>query len=129
MRLILAARALYALMWFCVAPILPQMLKEFSVDTSSAGLLPAMFIVGTGVMQIPASYLGASRFNRVAGAEMAVFGVSFLLFSLSNSWWEASFFRALGAWGWPLFLDCGGPTCGVYAGRRCHGAWVVQRVV
>ncbi|ABO07957.1 MFS transporter [Pyrobaculum calidifontis] len=115
MRLILAARALYALMWFYVAPVLPQMLKEFGVDASSAGLLPAMFIVGTGVMQIPASYLGGKLgFNKVAGAGMAIFGASSLLLSLSNSWWEALLLRALGGVGAGLFFSTAGALIVAY---------------
>lgn len=107
--LVLISRVVYALMWFYIAPMLPLMLKDFRVSPGNAGLLPAMFIAGAALTQIPAGYMGARiGHNKTAGLGMAVFGSSAILTSLADSWEKILLFRALGGIGAGLFFSTAG---------------------
>ncbi|ABP50251.1 MAG: MFS transporter [Pyrobaculum arsenaticum] len=107
--IILLSRGVYSLMWFFVAPVLPLVLKEFGVSPAQAGLLPAVFIVGAAVMQLPASYLGARHgHDKIAGLGMVLFGASSVLMGLAPSWGWLLFFRALGGMGAGLFFSTAG---------------------
>ncbi|ACB39583.1 MFS transporter [Pyrobaculum neutrophilum] len=107
--LVLLSRGVYALMWFYIAPLLPAMLRDYGVDPAYAGLLPAAFVVGAALMQLPASYLGARYgHNKVAGFGMVLFGVSSVLMALAPSWGWALAFRALGGVGAGLFFSTAG---------------------
>ncbi|MEM1598282.1 MAG: MFS transporter [Pyrobaculum sp.] len=105
----LLSRATYALMWFYLAPVLPVMLRELGVSPGEAGLLPAVFIVGAAVMQIPASVMGARLgHDKAAGVGMVLFGLSSTLLASAKTWHEALFYRALGGVGAGLFFSTGG---------------------
>ncbi|MFN3803931.1 MAG: MFS transporter [Pyrobaculum sp.] len=107
--LVLTSRVVYALMWFYVAPMLPLMLKDFRVSPGNAGLLPAVFIAGAALTQIPAGYMGARvGHNKAAGLGMAVFGSSAVLTGLADSWEKTLIFRALGGIGAGLFFSTAG---------------------
>ncbi|MGC9131209.1 MAG: MFS transporter [Pyrobaculum sp.] len=107
--LVLLSRAVYSLMWFFTAPVLPAVLRDFEVDPAQAGLLPAVFIIGAAATQIPASYLGALYgHDKVAGLGMVIFGASSILLSLSPGWIWLLLFRALGGVGAGLFFSTAG---------------------
>lgn len=107
--LVLLSRAVYALMWFYIAPVLPMMLREFNVDPALAGVLPAVFIVGAATAQLPASFIGAKfGHNKIAGIGLIIFGISSIAVGLSPSWEWALFFRALGGLGAGLFFSTAG---------------------
>ncbi|MCX8136023.1 MFS transporter [Pyrobaculum aerophilum] len=107
--LVLFSRCVYSLMWFFLAPVLPAILREFRVDPAYAGLLPAAFIIGAAVTQIPASYLGAVYgHDKVAGLGMLIFGVSSALLPLSPSWEWLLLLRAVGGVGAGLFFSTAG---------------------
>ncbi|CCC80720.1 permease of the major facilitator superfamily [Thermoproteus tenax Kra 1] len=106
---ILAARAVYALMWFYLAPLLPAMIQDFSVPPSESGLMPAFFIIGAAAAQIPASWIGSKIGDiRTAGLGLFTLGIGSSLVATSPNWWTALAFRAISGVGAGLFFSTAG---------------------
>lgn len=60
--LLIALRIGYAYNWFDTGPALPAIGTTFSVGPAELGLLVAMFLVGAGLLQVPAGFL-AQRYG------------------------------------------------------------------
>lgn len=106
---LLVARAVYALAWFYLSPLLPLMARDLSVQEAQLGWLPAAFIAGAAAMQIPASWIGARIGDvRTAGIGLFLLGLGSALVGASGSWPEALAFRALAGAGAGLFFSTAG---------------------
>lgn len=106
---ILGARAVYALLWFYVSPLLPLMARDLAVQEAQLGLLPAAFIAGAAAMQIPAAWIGAKIGDvRTAGIGLLLLGLGSALVGFSGTWQEALAFRALAGAGAGLFFSTAG---------------------
>ncbi|MEL9990189.1 MAG: MFS transporter [Thermoproteus sp.] len=106
---VLASRAVYALLWFYIAPILPIMAKELSATQAELGLLPAAFIAGAAAAQIPASWLGSKIGDvRTAGLGLLLLGAGSASLGLAGTWAEALAFRAVAGVGAGLFFSTAG---------------------
>lgn len=56
---VLASRAVYTVNWFNISPALPFIALDLSVDLPSLGVLTSSFLLGAGLLQIPAGVLSA----------------------------------------------------------------------
>jgi len=78
--LLVALRIGYAYNWFDTGPALPSLGATFSVGPASLGLLVAMFLVGAGLLQVPAGFLalryGARAVSIAGAALLALAGVA-----------------------------------------------------
>ena len=78
--LLIALRIGYAYNWFDTGPALPSIGATFSVGPAQLGLLVALFLVGAGLLQVPAGFLAlrfGARTVSIAGvALLAVTGVA-----------------------------------------------------
>ncbi|MGA9839067.1 MAG: MFS transporter, partial [Thermoplasmata archaeon] len=78
--ILIALRIGYAYNWFDTGPALPAIGSTFSVGTAELGLLVAAFLVGAGLVQVPAGFLAlrfGARTVSIAGvALLAVAGAA-----------------------------------------------------
>lgn len=103
---VLAARMVYALQWFHIAPLMPAILSSLGVPTQYAGLLSTAFIVGAASTQMPAGLLGAKIGNaRTAGVGLLLLSLTSLLLAASDNFVELLALRALGGAGAGLFFS------------------------
>ncbi len=72
--LLIALRIGYAYNWFDTGPALPAIGTTFSVGTAELGLLVAMFLVGAGLLQVPAGFLA----QRYGARSVSIAGVALL---------------------------------------------------
>ncbi|MEZ0248325.1 MAG: MFS transporter [Thermoproteus sp.] len=106
---VLASRAVYALLWFYTAPLLPAMAGDLSATQAELGLLPAAFIAGAAAAQIPASWLGSKIGDvKTAGLGLLLLGVGSAAVGLAVTWPEALAFRATAGVGAGLFFSTAG---------------------
>ena len=106
---ILASRAVYALLWFYLSPLLPAMSRDLHVSEAQLGFLPAAFIAGAAAAQIPASLAG-SRIGdvRTAGLGLLLLGLGSALTAASPTWGAALALRAVAGVGAGLFFSTAG---------------------
>ncbi len=75
--LLVALRTAYAYNWFDIGPALPGIGREFSVGPGDWGLLVASFLLGAGLLQVPAGLLArrlGARPVALAGAGLLAVG-------------------------------------------------------
>ena len=85
--ILIALRIGYAYNWFDTGPALPAIGSTFSVGDAQLGLLVAAFLVGAGLLQVPAGFL-ALRFGARA---VSVTGVALLAVAGAASAFAPSF--------------------------------------
>jgi len=72
--LLIALRIGYAYNWFDTGPALPAIGATFGVGPAQLGLLVAMFLVGAGLLQVPAGFLAL----RYGARNVSIAGVALL---------------------------------------------------
>ncbi|MGC9118277.1 MAG: MFS transporter [Thermoproteus sp.] len=108
-RYILASRAVYALLWFYLSPLLPAMSRDLHVAEAQLGFLPAAFIAGAAAAQIPASVLGSKIGDvKTAGIGLFLLGLGSALTAASPTWGVALALRAVAGVGAGLFFSTAG---------------------
>ena len=119
--ILIALRIGYAYNWFDTGPALPAIGTTFSVGPAQLGLLVAMFLVGAGLLQVPAGFLALRYGARaVSIAGVALLAVTGAASAVAPSF-DALLFLRLGAgFGAALFFS---PAIGLVAslypaGRR-----------
>ena len=75
--LLIALRVGYAYNWFSVGPALPSIGSEFSVGPAEWGVLVAAFLLGAGLLQVPAGFLS----RRYGARSISLAGVGLLAVS------------------------------------------------
>jgi len=75
--ILIALRVGYAYNWFDVGPGLPAIGTEFAVGPADWGLLVAAFLVGAGLLQVPAGFLS----RRYGPRAVSIWGVGLLAVS------------------------------------------------
>jgi predicted MFS family arabinose efflux permease len=78
---LIALRVGYAYNWFSVGPALPSIGTEFGVGPADWGLLVAAFLVGAGLLQVPAGFLA----RRYGARGVSLAGVGLLAVSALGS--------------------------------------------
>ncbi len=118
---LIALRVAYAYNWFDIGPALLPIGATFSIGPAEFGLLTAVFLVGAGLMQVPAGFL-ARRFGPrpVALWGAAVIAVGGIASGFSPTFGALLGFRLLAGIGASLFFS---PAIGLVAslypaGRR-----------
>ena len=119
--ILIALRVGYAYNWFSIGPALLPIGAEFSVGPADFGLLIAVFLVGAGLLQVPAGFLA----RRYGARAISLAGVATLAVSTVASAFAPSFAlllatRLVGGVGAALFFS---PAIGLVAslyppGRR-----------
>ena len=90
---LIALRVGYAYNWFSIGPALPSIGTQFDVGPAEWGLLVAAFLVGAGLLQVPAGFL-----SRTYGARrISLAGVGLLALSAIGSAFAPSFPILVGA--------------------------------
>ena len=90
---LIALRVGYAYNWFSVGPALPSIGGEFGVGPADWGLLVAVFLVGAGLLQVPAGFLS----RRYGARAISLAGVALLSASSVGSAFAPSFPVLVGA--------------------------------
>jgi predicted MFS family arabinose efflux permease len=84
---LIALRVGYAYNWFSIGPGLPAIGAEFGVGPADWGLLVAVFLVGAGLLQVPAGFLA----RRYGARTVSLAGVGLLALSSVASAFAPSF--------------------------------------
>jgi MFS family permease len=88
---LIALRVGYAYNWFSIGPALPAIGSEFGVGPAAWGLLVAAFLVGAGLLQVPAGFLA----RRYGARSVSLAGVGLLAASSVASAFAPSFLSLL----------------------------------
>lgn len=85
---IILSRAIYALNWYNISPLFLMVSVTLGIPLSLLGLVPAFFLLGAGIFQIPAGIISA-RFGakKTAMLGMYILSISTILSGLS---WDSS---------------------------------------
>ncbi|QKR00404.1 MFS transporter [Metallosphaera tengchongensis] len=116
---ILFARAVYAINWFYLAPEIPNLISEYHQSYKLAGIIPLSFFLGSGLMQLPASYIGTKigqRNSIVLG--LLLMSLSSFLVAFSSSLTEVLVYYFLGGVGASFFFSSGGSILSVLNKER-----------
>jgi MFS family permease len=89
---LIALRVGYAYNWFSIGPALPAIGAAFGVGPADWGLLVAVFLVGAGLLQVPAGFLA----RRYGARIVSLAGVGLLAASSIASAFAPSFVWLLG---------------------------------
>ena len=103
---ILFARAVYALQWYFLSPVLLIIASAMGVSKSSVGLVPFFFILGAAVAQIPAGILStrhSAKLVYVVG--LSVLSLSDVFLALSTSFYELLIIRFVSGIGAGFFFS------------------------
>jgi Arabinose efflux permease len=103
------ARAIYALSWFYLAPEIPELIFRFHEPQTFSGLIPLSFFLGSGIMQLPAAFVGSKigqRNSLVLG--LVIMSASSFLLSVAWNFNLLLLFYALGGVGASFFFSSGG---------------------
>ncbi len=84
---LIALRVGYAYNWFSIGPALPAIGSTFSVGPADWGLLLAAFLVGAGLLQVPAGFLA----RRYGARSVSLAGVALLALTSLASAFAPSF--------------------------------------
>lgn len=111
--ILIALRIGYAYNWFDTGPALPEIGSTFSVGAAQLGLLVAVFLVGAGLLQVPAGVL-ARRYGArpVSIAGVAVLAVAGAASSAAPSFDALLALRLVAGIGAALFFS---PAIGLVA--------------
>lgn len=117
--ILIAVRAGYAYNWFTIGPALPAIGSAFSVGPAEWGVLVASFLVGAGLMQVPAG-LWARRYGpRSVGLFGAVLlGAASILCALAPSYPVLLALRVVAGAGAGLFFS---PAIGLVSSLHAEG--------
>ncbi len=106
---IFLARVIYAIQWFYLAPILPEILSRFSLPPSYAGLVPLSFFIGSGSMQLPSAFISSKiGLRRSLTLGLVIMSVSPILVYVSESFYELLLSYMMAGIGASLFFSSGG---------------------
>ena len=103
---ILFARAVYALQWYFLSPVLLIIASAMGVSKSSVGLVPFFFILGAAVAQILAGILStrhSAKLVYVVG--LSVLSLSDVFLALSTSFYELLIIRFVSGIGAGFFFS------------------------
>ena len=89
---LIALRVGYAYNWFSVGPALPAIGAAFDVGPADWGLLVAAFLVGAGLLQVPAGFLA----RRYGARTVSLAGVALLAVSSVASAYAPTFVALVG---------------------------------
>ena len=84
---LIALRVGYAYNWFSVGPVLPSIGAEFGVGPADWGVLVAAFLLGAGLLQVPAGFLA----RRYGARSISLLGVGLLAVSAVGGAFAPSF--------------------------------------
>jgi MFS family permease len=119
---LLIARVIYAINWFNIASIFPQVALDFKQDISFLGLLSTSFLVGIGLFQVPGGILAAILGPR----KTAIYGIiiassAALLSGLSSQLQQMEVLRFVVGAGMALFFGPSVTLITRYLGRGSEG--------
>ncbi|HEU12887.1 MAG TPA: MFS transporter [Euryarchaeota archaeon] len=91
---IIFSRAIYAINWYNISPLFLMISATLGIQLSVLGLVPAFFLLGAGIFQIPAGIISASIGpKRTAMAGMYLLSISTILSGLSWNLYSLLLFR------------------------------------
>jgi MFS family permease len=119
---LLFARVIYAINWFNIASIFPQIALDFKQDISFLGLLSTSFLVGIGLFQVPGGILAAILGPR----KTAIYGIiiassAALLSGVSSQLQQMEVLRFMVGVGMALFFGPSVTLITRYLGRGSEG--------
>ncbi|MCI4331985.1 MAG: MFS transporter [Thermoplasmata archaeon] len=116
---LIGLRIAYAYNWFDIGPALPSIGSEFGVSSAGWGLLIASFLIGAGLLQVPAGFLAGKFGTRsVSMAGAGLLGISALGSALAPNFVTLLVARALGGAGAGLFFS---PAIGLVSSLHPEG--------